>query len=109
MGKRRRGSTINVYVDVDIYDVLSEIDDDDILEEVARRNLPQIAESGIDTEFLMDLYEELNRGRLVEARVMLEREIFPKWKSPDACQAAFATTKGKSDDRSDPSKGAPIS
>lgn len=109
MAKRRRGSTVNVYVDVDIYDVLSEIDDNDILEEVARRNLPQIAESGIDTEFLMDLYEELNRGRLVEARVMLEREIFPKWKSPDACEKAFAAATGKNDDRSEPSKGVPLS
>lgn len=44
--RRRSWSTISVQAEVDIDDVLSEIDDDVILEELKSRNLAEINSSG---------------------------------------------------------------
>jgi hypothetical protein len=97
MAKRRRSGTIEVMVDVEVCNVIDEISDDDLLEEVSHRGLKVAPEVDpmIDDAFLNDLYEELRRGRTVEARVMLERFLFPKYRSLEASEQAFLAAKGK--------------
>lgn len=74
MGRRSRSGVVTI----DAAEVLGEVDDDLLLAEVTARKL-DLAEG--DPDGL--------RGNPGEARVVLERALFPKWQSDGQCRAAY--------------------
>ncbi len=101
---RRHGGTITVYtdVDVDVWEVLSELSDDDILEEVKSRKLE--AKISKSHEFLIDqekdlldeVFDHLRRGNNAEAILTLERITRPKFSSVALCVAELEKLRAKS-------------
>lgn len=86
MARHRSG-----YVRIDVTEILDEIEDDVLLEEVAARKLsPARPGETVDLDILREAYDELQRGRVTEARSILDRLLFPKWKSPRACEQHLA-------------------
>jgi|HubBroStandDraft_3_1064219.scaffolds.fasta_scaffold115238_2 hypothetical protein len=78
------------YVRVDISDVLHEIEDDCLLEELKQRKLtPAAPGETVDLDIVREAYDAIGRNRTVEARVILERLLFPKWKTKAAAQSAY--------------------
>ena len=87
MARRGRRSG---YIQIDVSDVIGEIDDDDLLAELHARNMtPALAGETIDMDILREAHVELSRGRVAEARVIIERLLVPKWRSPQQCEAAY--------------------
>lgn len=85
MARYRSGS-----ISVDVSDVIDQIDDDDLLEEVARRKLlPSASGEAMPEDLVDEAYQELLRGRTDEARVILDRLLHPKFRSVKAAQQAF--------------------
>lgn len=84
MARHRRG-----YVQIDINDVMDEIEDDVLLEEVRSRGLIGNDGESSDIEIVREAYEALGRGRRVEARSILERLLYPKWRSKSSCDNAY--------------------
>lgn len=80
MARCRSGS-----VRVDVADVIDEIRDEDLLAEVKARDLslPTINEP-TDMDIVREAYEALLRGHAPEARCILDRLVFPKWKTVSA-------------------------
>lgn len=89
---RRRFASRTVEVEVNIEDVLSELDDDQILEEALSRKLGDKIGDG---ELVEDLLRCLKRGDAAEAIVLLERTLYPKYQSIEICEKAFASLRGK--------------
>jgi len=87
---RRRGVSHTVEVTVDIDDVLSELDDEQIIEEARVRGLGH--KIG-DEDLVEELLRCLKRGDLTDAIVILERTLHPKFRSLPLCEAAFAKLK----------------
>jgi hypothetical protein len=78
------------YVRVDISDVLNEIEDDCLLAELRARKLtPAGVGETVDLDIVREAYDELHRGDMIEARVILERLLFPKWKAKTEAQSAY--------------------
>lgn len=83
MSRRRFG-----YVSVPVQDILDEVEDDDLLAEVADRGISQDLADG--KEMVVEAYNELRRGRPLEALAILDRLLNPKWSSSDKCKTAYA-------------------
>lgn len=89
MARRRRFSQ-TVEVEVDVSEILSELDDDQILEEARSRKL---GDKFGDRDLVEDLLRCLKRGDTTEAIVFLERALHPKFTSLKLCEQAFAALK----------------
>lgn len=89
MTRYRRNS-----VTIDVCEVVDAIDDEFLIEEVRRRKLVIGGETdALPEDLIEEAYLELVRGRTAEARTILERLLYPKWRSPAAAQAAFEALK----------------
>jgi len=81
---------MSAYVRIDLEDYVSELDDETIRDEFERRKL-HIQEDPCDlSEVMLDAYEELLRGRPTEARAVLERVLYPKWRTEQQCRSEHA-------------------
>ncbi len=90
MSRRRRG-----YITIDICDHIDEIDDDILLDEVKSRKLSTSEDGeGTDLDIVREAHEELKRGRSATALSILDRLLFPKWKSPQACEEQYKKLLG---------------
>lgn len=76
--------TLNVDVDIDYDEVMSELSDEDILEEVKTRKLQKhFAQTGdmVPQPYVMDYFElafeALLQGRSADALALLDRGLFP--------------------------------
>jgi hypothetical protein len=79
------------YVRIEVEDVLDAVDDDDLLDEVRARKLsPASPGETVDLDIVREAFDELLRGRSVEARAILERLLFPKWKTRRGCETEYA-------------------
>lgn len=74
-----------VAVSIDVADVIDALHDEDLLSEVKARHLslPTINEP-TDIDIVREAYNALLRGSAAEARCILERLVFPKWKTVSA-------------------------
>lgn len=80
--------SISVFARVDVSDVLDELEDADLINELKRRQVDTAADvERSKTQSLMPLLEEalemLQQGRADDARLTLERALYPKWKSAE--------------------------
>lgn len=86
-----------VDVDVDVADVFEQLGDEALLKELERRGHAKVqkvfdAEESelaavlVHTEEALD---QLRQGRADDARLTLERALYPKWKSVEASAAEF--------------------
>jgi ADP-dependent phosphofructokinase/glucokinase len=97
---RRRGGTIYTTADVeiDVCDVLSEISDDDLLEEIKERKLEEKAKARAKLADPFDLLEDvmdcLRHGDAREALFLLDRILHPKFASVELCEKEFAKLRG---------------
>lgn len=97
LGRVRRGY-VTVDVDVDISDVLSEIENDVLLDECRSRNILHQVESKpkLDEEpdcpraQAEEAISLLRCGRTSDALTLLERSLFPKFKTVTDCEVALA-------------------
>lgn len=80
----RRTNYVNVNVDVDLDDILSDVDAEILLEELKSR---RVNADEVIGDNLRDLAEEalaaLKRGDSDEAELILTRALFPIFSSPD--------------------------
>lgn len=91
MGKRRSGY---LQVEVDLDEALSACTDKMILEEVDERKLSKCAQAYFDPDVeLLNIREELLRGRPAEALAILDRMMLPKWRSQKACETALMVAR----------------
>lgn len=91
MAGRRTG-----YVRIDVNEIISEIDDNDLLDEVRSRKLITTASGETyDSDAVKEAFEELRVGRVAEAMSILDRLLNPKWGTPKACEAAYVKQQGK--------------
>lgn len=96
---KRRGSTIYLTVDADVEiypdEVLDQLSDDDLLEEIKKRNLSAKAKH---IEPLQDFAEEilsaLRSRDYEEAELLLERILHPKFSTIALCEAEFKKLQG---------------
>lgn len=85
MARRRSG-----YIQIDVNEYIDEIDDHVLVEEVKARKLSlDTATEPPDLDIVREAYEELLRGRSAEARSVLERILFPKWRSVESAKNAY--------------------
>lgn len=83
------------YVRIDVNDVLNEIGDDDLLDELRHRKLtPAGPGETTDLDIVREAHAALARGQITDARIILERILFPKWKSQGACAAQYRSLFG---------------
>lgn len=93
MSKRYRQNSITI----DIFDFIGEIDDEILLEECQSRQLtPAGPGETVDQDIVREAYDALQRHSVAEARSILERLLFPKWKNQKACETEFFTQKNGS-------------
>jgi hypothetical protein len=83
MGKRHCGY---LSVEVDLEEALDACDDEMLLEEIKERKLSLGRDDFEPMDDLRDAHEELLRGRPATALAILERLLFPKWRSTAACE-----------------------
>jgi hypothetical protein len=91
MARHRSGS-----IRVQVWEVIDQIDDEDLLHEVKTRKLilpSNTINEPTDMELVQEAYEELLRGRGAEARSILHALIYPKWKNVRACTDALLAIK----------------
>lgn len=75
---------------IEVCDVMSEICDDDLLIELEHRKLrPAAVGETADLDIVREAYWALGRNRPAEARSILERILFPKWKSVPKCRDEY--------------------
>lgn len=87
--RRRSG-----YVQIDVQDMLDQLEDDDLLEELRARKLMVAQPGTCDLDIVCEAYRELQGHRPDEARCILERLIFPKWKSAAKCDDEYQLWRG---------------
>jgi predicted flavoprotein YhiN len=92
MGRKNR----RVYVDVEVN--LDEFDESDLIEYLKESGYAVIkgdGGKGFDLDALREIYECVQRNQRADALTLLERLIWPKWKTPADCQKALdlATSK----------------
>jgi len=86
MGKRYRSGVIQI----DVYEVISEIDDEDLLEEVRdRKLLVGTSSEPIAEDEIKEALHCLIINRPAEAKAILERLIMPKWKTVKDCETEY--------------------
>lgn len=81
-------SSIGLYARIDLSDVWDEISDEQLREEMERRCIDaarSVEEAKTDslTPLVEEALEQLEQGRADDARLTLERALYPKWKSPE--------------------------
>lgn len=79
---------VSMYVSLDLAEVFSEIGDDDLVREVENRCLKvarSVEEAKADdfTPLVEEALDLLRQGRADDARLTLERALFPKWRAPE--------------------------
>ncbi len=90
MAKRYRQNSITI----EIEDFIGEIDDEILLEECQSRKLtPAGPGETVDLDIVREAYDALQRHSVAEARSILERLLFPKWKTPKECQIEYFGVK----------------
>lgn len=86
---RRRSGFVTIYLDEHI----SEISDDDLIAEVKARKLTLAPPVTVIDPPVMDLiaeaHTELLCGRTVDAMLILDRLVAPKWKAPAEALKAY--------------------
>jgi hypothetical protein len=85
---------ISVDVDVDLADLLEQVGEDALIKELEARCLePRRKIKEAEERDFLPLVEEaldqLRSGRPDEARLTLERTLFPKWRSREDAEAAL--------------------
>jgi hypothetical protein len=89
--RKRRGTTISVDVDIDVDEVLSDLSDEEILDEMRARKI----EGGmVTTADLERVYDFLMRGEPEAALCLLDAAIHPN-RTIDIKSAYEAAQKGK--------------
>lgn len=83
-GRYRSGS-----ITIDVSEYIAEVDDETIIEEFKERKLSLDACDADPMELVEEAHRELLRGRVSEARVILERLVYPKWRDQKAAQTAY--------------------
>src|SRR5688500_1284465 len=85
--RKRKYASVRVdeYVSIDITEALEALSVNELLAELAARNVkPQSPD-----DLVLEAYEELRRGRVADAMTTLERLLFPKWNDVGECQTDF--------------------
>ena len=84
---RKSNGYVTVDVTVDIADVIEDISDFDLLEECRSRKL-SVGDVGeaVDMDIVKEAYSALLRGHPAEAKSILDRIVFPKWRNTEAAQ-----------------------
>ena len=78
------------YITIPITEFLCDVDDDDIVREFKNRKLKLDGPAEeTDMDVVREAHNELMRNRPLEARAILERILFPKWKSRAKCLAEY--------------------
>lgn len=88
MARRRNG-----YITIDICEVMDEIDDADLLEECRDRKLSIEPNESADMDIVREAYAALERGHVAEAKSILDRILFPKWKSAKLAEQELARAR----------------
>lgn len=83
MARRRSG-----YITVSVGDFIEEVCDEDLLAEVRRRKL-DFAASEAEADACAEAYQWLVRGHPDEAKLCLERALYPRWNSQELCRKAY--------------------
>jgi hypothetical protein len=87
-----RSGSITVTVDAEY--VLDEVDDEQLLEKVARRKLYKKGSNGFDTlDEVEKAWRELLCGRPAEALSILDRIVNPKWASEQRCKTQYEQSR----------------
>lgn len=81
------------YITIDISEVMSEIDDYDLLQECADRKLSVEPNESTDMDIVREAYAALERGHVAEAKSILDRLIFPKWRSAKLAEQELARAR----------------
>ena len=77
---------------IDVSEFLEEVDDDDLLDELASRKLaPAASGEAVDLDIVREAYEALSRHAVTEARCILDRLLLPKWKTRERCSDDYKT------------------
>lgn len=88
----RRYVNINCDADVRVEDVLEQLSDDDLLEAFKARQKEVPPEP---PDLITEAYQALLDGDSAEALLLLERYIFPRWSSSEACAEAYKQARKK--------------
>jgi hypothetical protein len=97
MAKRRAYSS-TVSVDIDIADIIHQMDDDDLINECEARDIATAKPTTDTRDELYDALMALRAGRLADADATLERILWPKFPTLDACKVKYANAiKSKSE------------
>jgi hypothetical protein len=95
--RRSKWRTITVEVDaeVSVRECLEYLDDEDLIEEMEQRDLARkkLDVSDERDEMLRDAIDLLQKGEMAETILMLERALFPKFKSVELCEREFNKLK----------------
>lgn len=79
---RSRSVTVDVEVDLDQFNTK------DLIEELKARE----CEAPMPfKEELIELHDELRRGHITDAMTLIERLVWPKWRSTGQCEIEFNT------------------
>ena len=93
MTKRYKYRTITVEVDAEVCvrDVLEYLDDEDLIEELEKRQLEKKKIEVADERdgMLREAIDLLQRGDVAETVLLLERILFPKFRSLSLCEEQF--------------------
>lgn len=75
---------------IGVSELLGEVDDDDLLDELAARKLtPAGPGETVDLDIVREAYDAIQRGAAIEAKCILDRLLFPKWKTADRCMSQY--------------------
>jgi hypothetical protein len=100
--RRSKWRTITVNVEVDaevrVIECLEMLDDEDLIEELEKRDLAKkrIEVTDDRDELLREALDCLRHGDAEEATLLLERVLFPKFKSVELCEREFKLARGVS-------------
>lgn len=95
-------------VEIDIWDILSNMDVEEFLDEMGdaklkkylekrafKTNIFQKKDEQLEQLFL-DIYDALRTNNLLEVRAVLDAYHRPKWSSPELCERDYAKLKKES-------------
>lgn len=77
------------YIQIDVQELLDELDDNDLLEELQARKLSSAVGETCDLTIVQEAYAALQRNALAEAKIILDRLLFPKWKTRSRCRSEY--------------------
>ncbi|GEP00573.1 hypothetical protein [Methylobacterium haplocladii] len=88
MGIRRSSRSIEVFVNVG--DVLGELTDEELVEELKSRRIDDPNLLGCDRSDAEHAIDLMRSRHFKDALTLLERALYPKFQSRDACASAIA-------------------